>query len=314
MNLFNNEEIISYYIQELALVIKFLGAENVFLSIYENGSVDKTAEIIQAFKSFLEPFNIRHSIKTEKNSRPEKFHRIGYLAEIRNKALEPLKEEEGKGYKYDKIVFMNDITFCRNDILELLYQSDIQKSDFTVPLDIHVVGDPKHLGYRDSWVGRDLSGNVIIGGLENLITHKGTDQRYKEGLPFQVQCGWNGVAILNSKPFYGKDALRFRRSKIGTDECSASECSLLCNDFWSRGFKRIITVPKILVGYRKENIPFIDSNIQRILDKNVTLSEKIEYVSGPEKVWCSGLVNNNTIHPDTPGRWIKYTDGDKSVV
>ncbi|OMJ10756.1 hypothetical protein AYI70_g10135, partial [Smittium culicis] len=91
MNLFNNEEIISYYIQELALVIKFLGAENVFLSIYENGSVDKTAEIIQAFKSFLEPFNIRHSIKTEKNSRPEKFHRIGYLAEIRNKALEPLK-------------------------------------------------------------------------------------------------------------------------------------------------------------------------------------------------------------------------------
>ncbi|OMJ19857.1 Alpha-1,3-mannosyltransferase CMT1 [Smittium culicis] len=313
MNLFNNEEIIANYIQELVLLIKFLGAENVFLSIYENGSVDKTPEILREFKSFLRPLDVRFNIKTEKNSRPSVYHRIAYLAQIRNKALEPLKDEESKGYKYDKIIFMNDITFCRNDILELLYQSDLQKADFTVPIDIRSEGEPRFLAYRDSWVGRDLNGDVIIGGLVDLIKHQVSAERYNQFLPFQVQCGWNGVAVLNAKPFYGKNALRFRRSKVGTDECAASECSILCNDFWERGFRRIITVPKILVGYRIENISLIDSNIQKILDTNVTLPEKIPYGNGPNQIWCLGLAGNNNHHPDVPGVWKNYIEGDKTV-
>ncbi|OMJ21811.1 Alpha-1,3-mannosyltransferase CMT1 [Smittium culicis] len=314
MNLYDNEENIPYITQELTLVFKHLGPENVFLSIYENNSEDKTKELLNDFKVSLKNLGFRFLIITDNATRPEIYHRIEYLAGLRNKALDPLSEETRLGYKYDKIIFINDIIFCKNDILELIYQSDLQKSDITVPIDIFVTGKPEHLEYRDTWVGRDLNGNAITGDLDNLIKHRASAKRYNQGLPFQVQCGWNGVAVLNANPFLGHNPLRFRRSNIETNECSASECSLLCNDFWKLGLRRIIIVPKILVGYMKEHIPFIDHYIQKFIDINPALPEKISYKNGPKKIWCNGLDKNNTYHPYIKGKWIKYVDGNTKVV
>ncbi|OMJ14974.1 Alpha-1,3-mannosyltransferase CMT1 [Smittium culicis] len=313
LNLFNNEEIIPYMIQEISLLIKFLGPENTFLSIYENGSHDKTKELLHDFESFLNELDVRFSIVTENSKRPEIYHRIGYLAEIRNRALKPLEKEEKKGFIYDKIIFFNDILFCLNDILELLYQSDLQRSDITSPLDVHGVGNPRQLDFRDSWVARDIGGEDLYGSLKNLVKHKETGKRYNEGLPLQVQCSWNGVSVLNAEPFYGKDPIRFRRSNAETKECAASECSLICNDYWRKGYRRIVLVPNILVGYKMETANLIDDNYQKFIDLNSTLPEKIKYVDGPEKVYCRGLEKNNTNIPDTPSVWIKYTDGDTKV-
>ncbi|OMJ12766.1 Alpha-1,3-mannosyltransferase CMT1, partial [Smittium culicis] len=167
MNLYDNEENIPYITQELTLVFKHLGPENVFLSIYENNSEDKTKELLNDFKVSLKNLGFRFLIITDNATRPEIYHRIEYLAGLRNKALDPLSEETRLGYKYDKIIFINDIIFCKNDILELIYQSDLQKSDITVPIDIFVTGKPEHLEYRDTWVGRDLNGNAITGDLDN---------------------------------------------------------------------------------------------------------------------------------------------------
>ncbi|OMJ07772.1 Alpha-1,3-mannosyltransferase CMT1 [Smittium culicis] len=313
MNLFNNEEIIPYMIQEISLLIKFLGPENVFLSIYENGSQDKTKDMLHEYESFLKKTDVRFSIVTEDIKRPKIYHRIGYLAGIRNRPLVSLVEEEKKGFMYDKIIFFNDILFCRNDILELLYQSDLQKSDITSPLDVHGVGNPRHLDFRDSWVARDIGGKNLYGNLNNLVKHKETGKRYNEGLPLQVQCSWNGVSVLNAEPFYGKDPVRFRRSDVDKKECAASECSLLCNDYWRKGYRRIVLVPSILVSYNMETAILIDDNYQTFIDKNVTLPEKIKYVDGPEKIYCRGLEKNNTNTPDTGAVWIKYTDGDTKV-
>ncbi|OMJ27111.1 Alpha-1,3-mannosyltransferase CMT1 [Smittium culicis] len=314
MNLYNNEENIPYITQELTLVLKHLGPENVFLSIYENNSDDKTKDLLNHFKVSLKTLGFRFLIITDDATRPEMYHRIEYLAGLRNKALAPLFEETSLGYKYHKIIFINDIIFCKNDILELIYQSDLQKSDITVPIDVFVTGKPEHLEFRDTWVARDLNGKPIAGGLDNLISHKASAKRYNQGLPFQVQCGWNGAAVLNAKPFLGHNPLRFRRSNIDTNECSASECSLLCNDFWKLGLRRIVIVPNILVGYKKEHIPFIDHYIQKFIKTSSSLPEKISYKDGPKKILCIGLDKNNTYHPDNKSKWIKYVHGNTKVV
>ena len=38
-------------------------------------------------------------------------------------------------------------------------------------------------------------------------------------------------------------------AKITEGECSASECSLICNDYWSAGYGRIMMVPRVKLAY-----------------------------------------------------------------
>ena len=35
------------------------------------------------------------------------------------------------------------------------------------------------------------------------------------------------------------------------NECSASECSLICNDYWEAGYGRILMVPRVKLAYDK---------------------------------------------------------------
>ncbi|OLY81342.1 Alpha-1,3-mannosyltransferase CMT1 [Smittium mucronatum] len=308
INLYNNEEVIPYMIQELMLLFKFFGVENIFLSLYENGSKDNTKKLLRDFSEYLKTFDIKHDFVLEDGSRPKEFHRIEYLAKVRNRALDPLEKEKKKGRVYDKIIFMNDIFFCRNDILELVYQSDFQGSDLTCPLDFFSEPDWENkLIFRDTWVARDIEGSRFRQLFRELSDHPETKLRNDQKLPFQVQCSWNGVAVLNPKPFYDKDPLRFRRSHVGTGECSASECSLLCNDLWNRGFRRFVAVPEIMVSYRHRDAVYVDINYDKILSTNRTLVEKIKYIDGPSKIFCVGLEGMNILEPDQPDLWVNYT-------
>jgi alpha-1,3-mannosyltransferase len=38
-------------------------------------------------------------------------------------------------------------------------------------------------------------------------------------------------------------------ARIMEGECSASECSLICNDYWEAGYGRIMMVPRVKLAY-----------------------------------------------------------------
>lgn len=38
-------------------------------------------------------------------------------------------------------------------------------------------------------------------------------------------------------------------ARIIEGECSASECSLICNDYWEAGYGRIMMVPRVKLAY-----------------------------------------------------------------
>ena len=40
-------------------------------------------------------------------------------------------------------------------------------------------------------------------------------------------------------------------ARLAEGECSASECSLVGNDYWSAGYGRIIMVPRVKLAYDK---------------------------------------------------------------
>lgn len=61
----------------------------------------------------------------------------------------------------------------------------------------------------------------------------------------QAYCCWNGMVKLRAEPF--RQGLRFRTHFPG--ECSASECSLLCDDYHRLGYNKVLIDPSIKLTY-----------------------------------------------------------------
>lgn len=66
--------------------------------------------------------------------------------------------------------------------------------------------------------------------------------------PFPVFSTWNGMAVLSPTPFTKPFNTRFRRSDRKKGECAASECTLICSDFWKAGWGRVQVVPSVQVS------------------------------------------------------------------
>ena len=113
-----------------------LGYQNVFVSIYENGSSDQTKSLLKIFDALARTVGLRIVIRTSMRTRGAFNHRIEYLAEVRNAAMVPLHElRDNENEVFDSIVFMNDILPCVDDLLELIWQSRKQNAGITCASD-----------------------------------------------------------------------------------------------------------------------------------------------------------------------------------
>ncbi|KAJ2865355.1 hypothetical protein GGH94_002308 [Coemansia aciculifera] len=300
INLYNNEKVLPNMATQLLALADTLGHSRIFISIYENGSEDRTKEILHRFNETLNALNIAHRIVTDPTPKPKRVHRIEYLAKVRNSAMEPLYSS---GEKYGRVAFINDVHFCLTDVLELLFQSRAQGAHLTCAEDfVEWNGGP---GFYDTWVARDIKGKMFEKEMHKITKDDISMAAQVRDRPFQVQCGWNGMVIIDAKVFRGEGGLRFRRSAKG--ECSASECSLFCNDLWRKKFNRIVMVPRVKLAY--------DTAIRDMLRKPINFPadipynppevEKISFRSGPETVFCRPLKNPITDIQDDPDEWVK---------
>lgn len=55
--------------------------------------------------------------------------------------------------------------------------------------------------------------------------------------------------MLDPEPLYEVPSVKFRMAEMAFGECSASECSLISNDYWARGYGRILMVPRVKLAY-----------------------------------------------------------------
>jgi hypothetical protein len=86
-----------------------------------------------------------------------------------------------------------------------------------------------------------------------------SSHRFQRHLPVQVQSCWNGIAVLDPAPMYAHPHVKFRMAKLSAGECSASECSLICNDYWNAGYGRIIMISRVKLAYDRVRLalPFV---------------------------------------------------------
>jgi len=336
INLYNSFDIIPDLFATLFRVAAILGYHNVFVSIYENGSTDQTKALLRIFDALTRSVGMRITIRTSMRTRGAFNHRIEYLAEVRNAAFVPLHElRDSESEYFDTIVFMNDVLPCLDDLLELIWQSRRNNAGITCAADYMYhdeIGSPV---FYDNWVARDINGTALENApFEAIFHHEKSGARFQHHLPVQVQSCWNGIAILDPAPFYSPPHVRFRMARIMEGECSASECSLICNDYWEAGYGRIMMVPRVKLAYDRKVFDIIHPSRRNLTairgyvrlgglpdnprtdpqdrswfgphDRLFTEeeSEPLHFVPGPEHVWCWGWDGAGDLEgPDVDPIW-----------
>ncbi|TFK84150.1 glycosyltransferase family 69 protein [Polyporus arcularius HHB13444] len=270
-----NEAVIPYWTRTMLDTIVYLGSDNVFVSIIENYSSDRSPDLLREFASELDRRGVRNRVlvQDETVKKPEDVQwnpRIEFLAAIRNQALEPLLQTGG----YDKVLFSNDIYIEPESVIELL-ETRAGDFDFACGLDFG------HFGAYDMWVLRDRVGRLTA-GIWPYFFDTADYEAMKAEEPVPVFTCWNGIVVFQADPLlpvhlrsnrtlstsplaslpppnhpWAKKVaespaltppLAFRASAEG--ECYSSESFLLPYDFRRiMGLGKVYANPRVISGY-----------------------------------------------------------------
>ena len=272
-----NEAVLPYWTKTMLDVIAYLGPDNVFVSVVENYSSDRSPELLRAFAGELDARHIQSRIQVQNETvkRPPDLSgnaRIEFLAAIRNQALEPLLSTGG----YDRVLFSNDVFVEPESVLELL-DTRGGAYDFACGLDFG------HFGAYDMWVLRDAAGRLTA-AYWPFFDAPASAAAMRADEPVPVFACWNGIVAFAADPLLpvhlrsnrtlstdplahappaghpwaaaaaeaGSPAatapLRFRASVEG--ECYSSESFLLPYDFRRvMGLERVYANPRVITGY-----------------------------------------------------------------
>lgn len=290
INLHNSQAILPAQSNAILQALHYLSINHrIYVSLFENGSDDKTRALLSDFAAALDALEVdgmwMHSSRFLTSGMGD---RITMLSEIRNHALRPLMPYAGSG----TLIFMNDVATCPEDILELLYQRRLQEADVAVGTDWITLGNGKTTLY-DLWATRGINGELPFlmegdSGLAPVSTNndkwmldywvtqnKPVRQRWLNGLPLPVYSAWGGMAAFDAKLFTVA-GLRFRSSRpagweggassgsmgpwgklinepayLDSDCPGDSECKLIFRDIWNlrNGKAKIALAPKTRTVY-----------------------------------------------------------------
>lgn len=130
----NNEAILrSRWNRAVLDLVKYLGADNVFVAVLESGSWDGSKAALQELDAELQQMSIPRSFifdaVTHKNATErisavgekgwittprgrKELRRIPYLAKLRNRVMEEmLKASSADGRRFTKVLWLNDVVF-----------------------------------------------------------------------------------------------------------------------------------------------------------------------------------------------------------
>ncbi|KAG6016573.1 hypothetical protein E4U43_003510 [Claviceps pusilla] len=279
--------------------IKYLGPKRCALSIVEGHSSDGTADVLAALKPALDGMGISYHFKSS-DIDPSQGERVARLAQLRNIALEPLtdfpSDKETHPHPNTTVVFLNDVSICAEDILELVYQRRALAADMTCAMDWTYVGnDPT---FYDVWIARNLNGDSFFdippdgswNSAWNLFWNaEETQTRFFNKVPFQVFSCWNGASAFTAQPLLDH-AVRFRAANETAGECRQGEPQLFCKDLWFNGYRKIAVVPSVNLEYSVEKGKLIKEAKGFTSDTVSTqdsAGDHIEWrLDPPEKVKC----------------------------
>jgi alpha-1,3-mannosyltransferase len=293
LNLYQCAYVLPRLLGSIIEVMRFLGPENCVLSIIGGRSDDGTTEILVELREKIEAMNVTYYFGiSDIEPWADGKDRVTELARLRNMALAPLTAGHVQWANDATVAFINDVSICADDILELLYQKHFQRADMVCAMDWQSNG----AAFYDSWIGRSMNGDMFIevpqsgsfDFMDNLFWNDDAARYHvDEKLPLQVFSCWNGAVAFKAEPILLHN-LKFRASYKG--ECYAGEPTLFCKDLWHLGYPRIAIVPSVNLGYddaqskaTKQEHGYASQNIQET-EHDLELNTTIEWQATPPQL------------------------------
>lgn len=285
LDLFQSIQILEQLLNSIVEAMRVLGPENCALSIVEGRSTDGTYETLKTLQTEMAKLGFRcHLQCVDIDPTSPGGDRILSLALLRNHALQPLVSNPKVYDSESRIVFINDVALCAEDILELIYQGIVLDADMTCAMDW--IRD----SFYDVWIGRTMVGDLFFEipqsqsweFAQNLFwNHEPSRAKYLEGRPFQVFSCWNGAVSMVAKPFL-EGKIKFRSSLEG--ECRLGEPVHLSKDLWSLGHGKIAVVPSVNVAYDLDTTVQVKERhgtVTAWVEKEEAEADKINWIKRP---------------------------------
>jgi alpha-1,3-mannosyltransferase len=206
LNLYDNEEVLPSLASTILRVADYLGPANTYVSIFENGSTDRTPLGLAHLAAALTALGTGHTITSDPTptswSNADRIAQVSLvlrrrctlsdllalpvrmqLAVYRNIALAPVKRPSTNQQSFKDIVFINDVYVCPQDTFELLYQRQLQNAHAVCAVDWRATKPwpaalwPTSVKMYDNWVRRfqAYNGLVIFMALHSLGVDAGGD-------------------------------------------------------------------------------------------------------------------------------------------
>lgn len=314
--------IMPYWTVELVRLLMALRATRnstkLFVSVYESGSADSTSEYLVLLEKHLKLLGVPNKIVTGGLLRKPGRERIDFLAELRNRALKPLRESS---HHFDHVLWLSDNLFCADGVLQMLAHALPQAkgglgADAVCGTD-YSWGDYKNVFDRcwfyDRWASHDIMGNnfgndkPIINYWQHHKKHPGPDNaKLEAGEPFQVFSCWNAMVVFSADLFQ-KNIVSFRTNRKHLGECAAAETELIFRDMWAIGRGKILVSPRAASAYHKR-----DFNLCAVQKQPTRFDQppRITWKSAPEAVTCCPLPAGQDVLDNWkscfPERWSRF--------
>lgn len=183
-------------------LIDLLGPDNVHLSIYEDNPTEEAKQSLASFRQNVtctsvnaptlntanlsgkstivaEDFDSGTLPRVTLPNGEKRLKRIAFLAEVRNRALDPIDHQ---GVKFDKILYLNDVNFHPIDAVQLLFATNIDstgRTDYGAACALDFINAFK---YYDRFATRDFDGRITGIPFFPFFTSAGTATSRKDML------------------------------------------------------------------------------------------------------------------------------------
>lgn len=281
----NNEKILrSHWNAAILGLVSYYGADNIFISVYESGSIEGTKDALRELDGELDRLSVDRSIILDEHDQIEEvsreleqgeegwiwtsrgkweLRRIPYLANLRNRVMGPLKTQASMGRKYDVILWINDVIFTVSDCVHLIIATFLitflQTEDITTLL---ATRDGQYdaacsldfwnaTTYYDTFALRDSKGQKALPQTWPYFLSSSSRGALMANQPVPVKSCWNGIVAFKSAPFYANPSLRFRGipDSLAEQHLESSECCLIHADNKPAKSRGVWLNPNVRVGY-----------------------------------------------------------------
>ncbi|OJD17653.1 hypothetical protein AJ78_02244 [Emergomyces pasteurianus Ep9510] len=206
-------------------LIRLLGKDNVFLSIYENNSGPEGETALKQFERKVEcKRSIVYEEQMDMNVVPhitladgsERIKRIAYLAEVRNRALKHLDDPASD--RFDKLLYLNDVVFDPIDALQLLFSTNVDERGTAQYRAACAVDFINPFKFYDTFATRDLEGFSMGVPFYPWFSSAGKAESRRDVLDqkdaVRVRSCWGGMVAFDAKFFQQREAERRNHNEL----------------------------------------------------------------------------------------------------